>query len=85
MKSHWLLVPAAASCLGFESPGPSHAPFTNVCRNLDVTPDTGLLSGDCITGKDSTSVRTSIDLNECLGWGPKEDGDPPNSLHPAKA
>lgn len=85
MTSRWLLFPAVASCLGSASPAPLQESFINICQNLVLTPDTGLLSGDCITGKDSTSVQTFIDLNECLAWGPSEEGAPFNSLHPAEA
>lgn len=87
MKSRWLLFSAVSSCLGSILPELSTESFINVCENLGLTADTGLLSGDCITGKNSASVRTYVDLNECLAWGPKgqDAGATFNELHPAEA
>lgn len=81
MKTHLFLYPAVVSCLGL---GPQKDPFIKLCGNLELTPDTGLLSGICNSGK-TAIAQTYVDLNECLAWGAKEEGALYNELFPAEA
>lgn len=84
MKSRWFLVPAVVSCLDLDPLESGSKPFIDLCSNLTLTKNTGLLSGSCGSEK-AAFANTYVDLNECLAWGPKEEGKSLNELHPAEA
>lgn len=64
----WLL-PALAACVSAAVPDPN---FMQACRLLEVDPNTGVLSGMC-SPQEHVLVRTSVHLDDCLGWFPNLD------------
>lgn len=67
MKGATLLVAPLAAYPAQTAIDQKYLDLLYACDGLTINPDTGVLSGECQAGEDP--VLTSVDLNECLGWG----------------
>lgn len=68
MKSPKSLLSHLAPILARPSFSLAASSLFDVCHDLSIAYNGGVLSGTCHgTG---TPMLTSVDLNQCLGWGP---------------
>lgn len=69
MKSFRSLLPYLALLLAQVLTSHAGPSLLDACNDLSIDHSDGVLSGKCHgTGG---AVLTSVDLNECLGWGPQ--------------
>lgn len=69
MKSFHGLLPHLALLLAQLLTSHAGLSLLDACNDLSIDHSDGILSGKC--HGTSGAVLTSVDLDECLGWGPR--------------
>ncbi|KAI7776758.1 hypothetical protein LA080_004476 [Diaporthe eres] len=69
MKSFRVLLPLLAQFLGQVAASQAGPSLLDACDDLSIDHSDGVLSGKCHGTGDA--VQTSVDLDQCLGWGPR--------------
>lgn len=69
MKSFRRLLTPLALLLAVEAASQAGSSLLHACDELSVDHNDGVLSGKCRGTGDA--VLTSVDLDQCLGWGPQ--------------
>lgn len=69
MKSFRVLLPLLAQFFGQVAASQAGPSLLDACDDLSIEHSDGVLSGKCHGTGDA--VQTSVDLDECLAWGPR--------------
>lgn len=69
MKSFRILLPLLAHFLALVAASQAGPSLLNACDDLSIDHSDGVLSGKCHGTRHA--MQTSVDLDQCLGWGPR--------------